>query len=455
MIQQDRVQRLNDNSLRKGRFVLYWMQASQRAEWNHALEFAIQRANEMGQPLVCLFGITDAYPEANLRHYAFMLEGLSETQAALRDRGIQLVVRHQPPEDAAVDMAKDASLVVTDRGYTRVQRRWRDHAARHATCSVAEVEADVVVPIGVVSPKEEYAAATIRPKIHRHLDRFLVPLRERRLKKDSLGLRLGGLDLSDVNGVLAGLNVDRSVARQGFYTGGTSRAKDWLDDFIAVKLRDYAAKRSDPSLDLGSNMSPYLQFGQISPLYIALRVQNAIGVGIEAKDAYLEELIIRRELSMNFVYHNPAYDAYRCLPDWARATLEKHRKDKRDYVYTSRELEEARTHDPFWNAAMREMAVTGKMANYMRMYWGKKILEWTTTPKAAFGTALRLNNKYFLDGRNPNSFAGVAWCFGKHDRPWGERPIFGTVRYMNAAGLRRKFDMDAYVSQVENLMPRN
>jgi deoxyribodipyrimidine photo-lyase len=455
MIQQERVQWLTTCGVRKGRFVLYWMQASQRAEWNHALEFAIEHANEMGQPLVCLFGITDTYPEANLRHYAFMLEGLRETQISLRNRGIQLVVRHQSPEDAAVDLARDASLLVMDCGYTRVQQMWREYATRHATCPVAQVEADVIVPIGVVSAKEEYTAATIRPKIHRHLDRFLVPLKERRLKKDSLGLRLGGLDLSDVDTVLAGLHVDRRVARQGFYIGGTSRAKDWLDGFIAVKLRDYAAKRSDPSIDLGSNMSPYLQFGQISPLYIAMRVKNAAGVAQEAKDAYLEELIIRRELSMNFVYHDPAYDAYRCLPGWARATLEKHSNDKRDYVYTSRELEEARTHDPLWNAAMREMVVTGKMANYMRMYWGKKILEWTTTPKAAFRMALRLNNKYFLDGRNSNSFAGVAWCFGKHDRPWGERPIFGNVRYMNAAGLRRKFDMDAYVSQVENLASRS
>jgi len=201
----------------KGRFVLYWMQASPRAEWNHALEFAIERANEMGQPLVCLFGITDTYPEANLRHYAFMLEGLRDTQTSLRNRGIQLVVRQQSPEEASVDLARDASLLVTDCGYTRVQRTWRDHTARHATCSVVQVETDVVVPLGVVSPKEEYAAATIRPKIHRHLDQFLVPLKERRLKRDSLGLKIGGLDLSDADGVLAGLNVDRSAARQGFY----------------------------------------------------------------------------------------------------------------------------------------------------------------------------------------------------------------------------------------------
>jgi deoxyribodipyrimidine photo-lyase len=453
MIHPERVQRLNFEDVRHGDFVLYWMQASQRAECNHALEYAIERANELNQPLVALFGITDSYPDANLRHYAFMLEGLRETQAALRERGIQLVVRQESPEHAAVEMARSASLVVTDRGYVRLQRKWREHVARLAPCSVVQVETDVVVPIKVVSKKEEYAAATIRAKIHRHLDDYLVPLAERKLRRDSLGLRLGGLDLSDVDAVLAGLDVDRSVPRQSFYLGGTTRARAWLDDFIERKLDDYAERRNDPSLGIWSNMSPYLQFGQVSPLYIALRVRDARGAKQDAKDAYLEELIVRRELSMNFVAQNPHYDTYRCLPHWAKATLATHKADNREYVYTARQLEEARTHDPYWNAAMREMVVTGKMANYMRMYWGKKILEWTRTPEFAFRTALRLNNRYFLDGRNPNSFAGVAWCFGKHDRPWGERPIFGMVRYMNANGLRRKFDVDRYVRQVEALSP--
>ena len=451
MIHRARIQRLNFEDVRDGKYVLYWMQASQRAEWNHALEYAIDRANELGKPLVALFGITDHYPEANLRHYAFMLEGLRETRAALRQRGVQLVVRHQSPEQAAAAMARDASLVVTDRGYVRIQRKWRDHVARHAPCSVVQVETDVVVPIKVVSRKEEYAAATIRPRIQKHLGDYLVPLKERRLKRDSLGLTLGGLDLTDIEPLLASLDLDRSVARQGFYLGGTSRAKAWLDDFIETKLNDYADKRNDPSLGIWSNLSPYLQFGQISPLFVALQVRNARGRKQEAKDAYLEELIVRRELSMNFVYYNPRYDSYRCLPDWAQATLEDHRKDTREPVYTARQLEAAKTHDPYWNAAMLEMAVTGKMANYMRMYWGKKILEWTRTPQFAFRTALRLNNRYFLDGRNPNSFAGVAWCFGKHDRPWGERPVFGKVRYMNANGLRRKFDIEAYVREVQRL----
>ncbi|MFP4057323.1 MAG: deoxyribodipyrimidine photo-lyase [Candidatus Brocadiia bacterium] len=451
MIQRERLQRLNFKDIQRGQYVLYWMQASQRAEWNHALEHAIDRANELGQPLVALFGLTDAYPEANLRHYAFLLQGLAETQAALRDRGVQLVLCHASPERAAAQMAQDASLVVTDRGYLRVQKRWRKHVAEAAPCSVVQVETDVVVPVKVVSGKEEYAAATIRPRIHKHLEKFLVPLDERKLRKDSLGLQFESLDAADTQGLLGRLKVDRSVPPQGFYLGGTSRARERLADFIETRLDRYHEDRNDPSLGIWSNLSPYLQFGQVSPLYVAREIEGARGRKREAKDAFLEELVVRRELSMNFVHYNPRYDSYRCLPHWARETLEEHKRDRRETVYTAAQLEAAQTRDRYWNAAMGEMKLTGKMANYMRMYWGKKVMEWTRTPRFAFRTLLSLNNKYFLDGRNPNSFAGVAWCFGKHDRPWAERPVFGKVRYMSAGGLERKFDIDAYVAQVAAL----
>jgi deoxyribodipyrimidine photo-lyase len=306
--------------------------------------------------------------------------------------------------------------------------------------------------VEVTSPKEEYAAATIRSKIHRHVKRYLMPVEEIGLKHDSLRMNFDTFDIEDVDAAMKKLKIDRSVRRQQFFIGGTSRAKTLLDDFIANKLNDYADRRNDPALDIQSNMSPYLHFGQISPVYIALRVKQAKGKSIEAKEAYLEELIVRRELSINFVHYNTSYDSFDALPQWAAHTLTAHQRDSREYGYSLHELEEGRTHDAYWNAAMQEMLVTGKMHNYMRMYWGKKILEWSLTPKRAFETALYLNNKYFLDGRDPNSYAGVAWCFGKHDRPWGERSIFGKVRYMNAAGLRRKFDMDAYVDKVQQLL---
>ncbi len=454
MIQPERICVLNDQPVRRNAYVLYWMQASQRSEWNHALEYAIKQANASRQPVVVLFGLTDSYPEANERHYAFMLEGLRETQQSLAARGVTMVVRRDRPDRAALSLAADASLLVTDRGYTRVQRLWRERVGRYALCRVVQVEADAVVPVEVASEKEEYSAATIRRKINRHLDRFLIPLDETPVKYDFLGLRFDGEDLSDVGALLRLLSVDREVFRQTYYTGGASEAKSRLEQFVRDKLQDYADKRNDPSLDIQSNLSPYLHFGQVSPLYVALRVSGSAAPQ-EAKDAYLEELIVRRELSQNFVHYNKQYDSFDCLPGWAQSTLEAHRHDRREYTYSLEELEAAGSHDPYWNAAMREMTVTGKMHNYMRMYWGKKILEWSPSPGEAFETALHLNNRYFLDGRDPNSYTGVAWIFGKHDRPWGERPIFGKVRYMNANGLRRKFDMNEYVRFVEDLPESN
>jgi deoxyribodipyrimidine photo-lyase len=256
---------------------------------------------------------------------------------------------------------------------------------------------------------------------------------------------------NDVDAILAKLRVDRTVDRVSSFQGGTAEAKKRLSGFCDGKLNHYTDRKNEPHLDYVSHMSPYLHFGQISPLYIALQVLKAKDVGEQNKRAYLEELVVRRELSMNYCFYNPQYDSYAGLPDWAQKTLKAHRKDKREYIYSIKELEQARTHDPYWNAAQKEMLLTGKMHNYMRMYWGKKIIEWSTTPEEAFQRAIYLNNKYELDGRDPNSFTGVAWCLGKHDRPWKERPIFGTVRYMSASGLKRKFDMEAYVRKIEQL----
>ena len=451
MVQPERIRRLNDEWPRGGDYVLYWMQASQRAECNHALEWAVRRADELGQPTVAVFGLTDKYPEANERHYAFLLEGLRETQEVLRRRGVQLVVRRAWPALAALQLAEQASVLVTDRGYTRHQKAWRRHVAKEAPCQAVQVESEVIVPVETASDKQEYAAATLRPKLHRHLKRYLVPLEQGGPKRDSLGLRFESVVLDDVDALLGGMSIDRTARRVKAFVGGGSEANRLLQAFIAKKLQHYASRRNDPSLDIQSHQSPYLHFGQTSALLIALKVAGARGVPQAAKDAYLEELIVRRELAVNFVHYNPQYGGYACLPDWARRTLEEHGDDVRPAVYTLRQLEGAETGDRYWNAAMREMLLTGKMHNYMRMYWGKKILEWSGRPEQAFRTLLYLNNKYFLCGRDPNGWANVAWCFGLHDRPWKERPVFGKVRYMNAAGLERKFDMSGYLRKVEPL----
>jgi len=454
MIHSERIRALSAKPIRRGRYVLYWMQASQREECNHALEFAVREANRLKLPMLAVFGLTGEYPEANERHYAFMLEGLRETQKAMLQRGVELVIHRAEPDDAAVELAADAALVVTDRGYTSIQRRWRRSVGRMAPGRVVQVESDVVVPVEVASDKAEYAARTLRPKIHKHLSKFLVPLEQTRLKRGSLGMGPSSLDIEDTAAVLGNLWLDRTVRRVRAFLGGTARAKALLRQFLDTKLKYYADRRNEPSRGIQSHQSPYLHFGQISPLYVALEAMTAAGDAREPIEAYLEELIVRRELAINFVQHcsrHRPYRSYRCLPSWAAATLRAHQKDRRPFVYALAQLECAQTHDSYWNAAMREMLVTGKMHNYMRMYWGKKILEWTRSPQTAFRWALHLNNKYFLDGRDPNSWASVAWCFGLHDRPWGERPIFGTVRYMNASGLERKFDMDEYLRKVGRL----
>lgn len=451
MIQPQRIEALNDQPVRQGRYVLYWMQASPRAVGNHALEYAIRQANDLRQGVVVVFGLTDDYPEANLRHYTFLLEGLCDVRQALAQRGIQLVVRPASPPDAALSLADDASLLVTDVGYLRHQRAWRQTVAWKAPCRVVQVESNVIVPVHATSSKEEYAARTIRPKIHRLLARYLVPLRETRTGVDTLGLKFAGLDLHRPDDVLERLRIDRSVPPSPLFHGGTTQALRLLRQFIEHKLARYPQDRNQPALDGVSHMSPYLHFGQISPLQIALAVQNVRGPSAQAKDAFLEELIVRRELSMNFVTFQRQYDAYEAVPHWARIELKAHTKDPRPHLYSLEQFEAARTHDPYWNAAQEELRLTGKMHNYLRMYWGKKIIEWTAWPEEAFRIALMLNNKYSLDGRDPNSFAGIAWCFGKHDRPWARRPVFGSVRYMNAAGLERKCDMQAYVDKIRRV----
>jgi deoxyribodipyrimidine photo-lyase len=424
------------------------MQASQRVEYNHALEYAISKANELKKPLVVYFGLTDDFPEANERHYYFMLEGLKDVKEKLKDLGINLVFLNCSPEEGAIKLSDEAFLVVVERGYLRIQKNWRAVAAANISCPLVQVESEVVVPVEVVSEKEEFAARTIRPKITRKLDEYLQPMKLTKPKHSSLGITFDDFEIGDLERAIGALNIDHSVKRSMLYSGGPATAERTLQEFINNKLNNFSDLRNQPGGKFLSNMSPYLHFGQISPLYIALKVKEHGGSGV---DAFLEELIVRRELSMNFVNFNKDYDSFECLPNWAKTTLAGHEKDKRDYIYTLEELEHAKTHDPYWNAAQTEMMLTGKMHGYMRMYWGKKILEWSEKPEQAYEIVLYLNNKYELDGRDPNGFTGVAWCFGKHDRPWAERKIFGKVRYMNAKGLERKFDMQKYLLKIENI----
>ncbi|QYZ80188.1 deoxyribodipyrimidine photolyase [Methanofollis formosanus] len=438
------LRRLNRRPPARGEHVLYWMQASQRAEGNPALEHAVAEANRLEKPLLVCFCLDPRGEGRQARHLGFMLEGLAETGKCLADRGIAFLLRAGPPAEVVAGLADDAALVVADRGYLHGQVEDRTRLADRLAVPLVEVEGEVVVPVETASAKEEWSAATFRRRIARHLEPFPTSPAQRAVRVRSA---------DDENHETLGLDRPADLLRTigaaedagpAAFTGGLAAARRLLDRFLREGLGRYATERNDPNAAVLSCMSPYLHFGQIAPLEVARRVR---AVGGASAAAYLEELVVRRELSMNFVRYNPAYASPACLPAWAAKTLAEHAGDPREYEYALVDLEAAQTHDPYWNAAQRELLVTGKMHGYMRMYWGKKVLEWSSTPEEAYHTLLTLNNRYELDGRDPNGYAGVAWCFGKHDRAWKERPVFGKVRYMNARGLRRKFDADRYAAR--------
>ncbi|MGZ5019390.1 MAG: deoxyribodipyrimidine photo-lyase [Chthoniobacterales bacterium] len=451
-IDQTRLMLLNNREIARGDYVLYWMQQAQRAVFNHALEYAVSRSNELKQPLLVCFGLTDGYPEANLRHYTFMLEGLRDVGLALAKRGIRFVLQRGELAEVALRLGCRASLIVCDRGYLRPQKEWRLRVAREARCAVVQIESDVVVPVDVASEKREFAARTLRPKLMKHWSKYLRPLRSVGLDKKWQGRLPRGLDWRNPQQLVRQLKIDRSVpAVTEHFRGGTREAQKIFRRFCRERLQNYKATRNQPQTDNVSQMSKYLHFGQISPLWLALEVRkHSLGAPCNI-ESFIEELLVRRELAINWVENEKRYDCYESLPEWSRKTLAQHARDPRPIIYTRAQLEKAQTHDRYWNAAMNEMRFTGYMHNHMRMYWGKKILEWSRTPQQAHAVALALNNKYFLDGRDANSFANVAWVFGQHDRPWGERSIFGKVRYMNAAGLERKCEIEAYVAKVDAL----
>jgi deoxyribodipyrimidine photo-lyase len=454
MIEPERIKVLNSASERGGAYVLYWMQQSQRARCNPALEFALAKASELKLPLVVGFGLKAEYHEANARHFTFMLQGLRDTEAELRKRGVTFVIRRGNPPDVALSLAEHAALVVCDRGYLRHLRQWRALVSHKARCPVIQVEGDAVVPVEAASARAEVAAYTLRRKIKARLEEFLQVGEAKRAPD---GRPYDGLtsdvDLADIARAVAQLGADNTVGPVRRFVGGTSQAYERLDIFIAEKLAGYADNRNEPGLWHCSLLSPYLHFGQISPVDIARRIMAA-DVPAEDLDTFVDELVVRRELGLNFVTFNQDYDRFAALPSWARETLAAHTGDKRPHRYARAQLEDGETDDAYWNAAVRETVHTGYMHNYMRMYWAKKILEWSASPETAFDTTLYLMNKYFLDGRDPLSYSNVAWCFGQHDRPWPERPVFGTVRSMAQSSLKRKFDMDRYVEEVDRLVER-
>jgi len=446
MIPRQRIRILKEASSREGRYVLYWMRTDQRTRWNHALEYALDQARGQSLPLL-VYAVLEEPKDAEPRHRRFLLEGYRDVAENLKNRGIPFALLPGSPQDITLALSQDAALLITDRGYLKEDRLLLETVTAVLPTALHQVETHVVVPVETASSKEEYSAATLRRKIERLLPEFSLPL-EPRLPGDQ------DFPLEDFSWPTPPVEAQRLLAAlppRGLipFTGGENAAQERLTQFLEEKLAGYGEKRNDPTGDFSSGLSPYLRYGQISPLEIYVRVRK---IPSEDTRVFLDELIVRRELAVNFVTYNPHYDSYAAISSFARTTLEKHRDDPRPYLYPLEELEKGQTHDPYWNAAQLQLRHTGIMPGYLRMYWGKKILEWTKNPEEAYAWALLLNNRYSLDGDDPNSYAGVAWCFGKHDRPWMERPVYGTVRYMNDKGLERKFRIGEYTKKVEKLL---
>lgn len=454
----ERVRILNEQPERPdARYVLYWSQMNRRADANHALEYAIARANELKLPVLFYEGLTCTYKEANDRMHTFVLEGVPETERRLRERGIGycFYLRKTPasPNDVLYRLAAHAALTVTDDYPTFIAAGHNATVPQKIGVRYAAVDSSCVVPMNLLS-KREYAAYTIRPKIHRLLPQHLKPC-----PRNEVAVRWQGgtpewhtpVTGGNIAALVAECRIDHSVKPSLSYRGGRLAAENALSHFLQHNLKRYARERNEPSSHATSDLSPYLHFGMISSLEIALAVRtHAIQHDLIA-DEYLEELIVRRELAFNYARHVAKPECLANLPDWAKETLRKHATDHREPLYSREQFLKAQTHDELWNACQKEMLLRGKIHGYYRMYWGKKIIEWSATCQDALETMILIHDRYALDGRDPNTYTNILWCFGLHDRPWQERPIFGMIRYMSYDGMKRKTSVDAYLREIGHL----
>jgi deoxyribodipyrimidine photo-lyase len=444
-----RVRALNSKAESEGP-VIYWMSRDQRVEDNWALLYAQERALEREQPLLVVFCLVPQFLGATLRHYLFMLRGLKELECWLRDLNISFKMICGQPEALMPQFIeeKKAGLVVADFLPLRLNQKWKEQVSERVKVRAYEVDAHNIVPCWEASPKQEYAAYTIRPKLKKMLPEYLTDFPG--LLKHPYG-DADGDSLTDWDKAEAGLDLAQASGEIEVFRPGETAAREAMEYFLENKLYVYSSQRNDPTADGQSDLSPYLHFGQLGAQRLALEVKKKAGNTPVGED-FLEELIIRRELSDNFCYYNQHYDSADSFPRWAKETLDAHRADHREYFYSLAEFEAAQTHDDLWNAAQLEMVKRGKMHGYLRMYWAKKILEWSKSPEEAMKTAIYLNDRYSLDGRDPNGYAGIAWSIGGvHDRAWPERPLFGKIRYMSYNSSKSKFKIRKYIEKVNNL----
>jgi len=448
-VNEKRISKLNKASLREGP-IIYWMSRDQRVQDNWALLYASELALKHKTPLAVVFCLVPQFLGATLRHYDFMLKGLTEVEKLLAKLNIGFYLLTGEPELEITRFCHQmkAGALVSDFSPLRIHRNWKKALAENLPTAFFEVDANNIVPCWEASPKQEYAAYTFRPKIKKRLPEFMTEIP----KITKHPFRFPGQP-PPVNWVKAGgeLKIDRKVKEVYYFKAGETAAWEMMRFFIDHKLARYEAERNDPNIDGQSNLSPYLHFGHLSAQRLALLVSQAEAHKLNA-EAFLEELIVRRELSDNFCFYNERYDSMESFPRWAKETLAEHAGDVREYIYSLEEFESGKTHDRLWNAAQAEMTVKGKMHGYLRMYWAKKILEWSESPKQAMEIAAYLNDKYSLDGRDPNGYAGIAWSIGGvHDRAWPQRPVFGKIRYMSYRGSKAKFNVEKYIERISTL----
>jgi deoxyribodipyrimidine photo-lyase len=438
-------------SLKKGRetegHVLYWMSRDQRVYDNWALTYAIEAAENEEQSVIVAFTLSEAFLGSTWRQYDFMFKGLKKVEEQLARLNIPFYLVMGNPEDTIPGFINQhrISRLVVDFDPLKIKREWKKKILEQIEIPVDEVDAHNIVPCWLASEKPEYGASTIRGKIRRLLPEFMDDF-------SPLVKQHGTFYTHRINWEVVAITVqtDHGIRPVDWITPGENAATIMFGNFMEQKLERYAGCRNDPNESCTSALSPYLHFGHISAQRMALEITRNIPRN-ENTDAFLEELIIRKELSDNFCYYNPHYDQPEGFPAWARKTLAEHRMDKREFIYSSEEFERYSTHDELWNAAQKQMVLKGTMPGYLRMYWAKKILEWTKNEEQALKIAIYLNDKYQLDGRDPNGYAGCAWSIGGvHDRAWGEREVFGKIRYMNRKGCERKFDVGRFIKGVNN-----
>ncbi|MBZ4643512.1 MAG: Deoxyribodipyrimidine photo-lyase [Deferribacteraceae bacterium] len=421
----------------KGKYILYWMQGAFRCNYNHSLEFSIYLSNLYNLPLIVLVILNLDYPEANYRSFKFFLEGLNDISNTLKNRKISLHLRKGRFESVLSEYKTNIHTLVTDKSYLPNLKNIKIDIFKKLNLNSYEVDTNLVVPVEIASSKMEYGGYTIRPKIKRLYENYISDFSMNDYKNAYVE-QIIDFDINDTDSLLKSVEYVSPINIKG----GEKNAENTLEYFIQTGFKRYALQRNDPCSNVESNLSPFLHFGHISPIKVLKTLPHD---DFENYEAFLEQIVIRRELAHNFTfYSDTTNNLSKYLPKWAKDTLFDHKQDEKKYLYKLKDFEQANTHDIYWNAAQKELLKTGKIHNYMRMYWGKKIIEWSNDYKEAYNIMAYLNNKYAIDGRDPNSYAGIMWCFGMHDRPFIERDIFGKIRYMSENGLKRKFDIEKY-----------